>query len=47
MKRWLKALTAAGAVAFFLGGYVIAGTVLNNPAGDTKPACCGHCKIAN
>ncbi len=46
MKRWLKALIAAGAVAFFLGGYVLAGTVLDKPAGDIEPACCGYCKIA-
>ncbi len=43
---WLKGLIAIGAAAMFLGGYVLAGTVLDKPAGDTKPACCGHCKIA-
>ena len=46
MKRWLKALIATGAAAFFLGGYVLAGTLLDKPAGDTKSACCGHCKTA-
>ncbi len=43
---WLKGLIAIGAAAMFLGGYVLAGTVLDKPAGDTKTACCGHCKIA-
>ncbi len=43
---WLKGLIAIGAAAMFVGGYVLAGTVLDKPAGDTKPACCGHCKIA-
>ncbi len=46
MKRWLKALVAIGAVAFFLGGYVLAGTLLDKPASDTEPACCGYCKLA-
>ena len=46
MKRWLKALVTIGALAFFLGGYVLAGTLLDKPAGDTEPTCCGYCKLA-
>ena len=47
MKRWLKALVAAGAVAFFLGGFVLAENVLDKPAGDTEAACCGFCGLTN
>ena len=46
LKRWLKALVEMGGVKFFVGGYVLAGTMLDKRAGDTEPACCGYCKLA-